>query len=372
MSTIISHFKRFDWAMAASAVFLGLLGLLSLYSSSMHSGDFSNFTKQTIFLGVGFIFMMLFSFFDWRLFRESSAAILWLYFITILALAGLYFFGSFNRGVRTWYDLGSVTLDPIELLKPVLLILLAKYFSKRHAAIYQVRHVVLTGFYVAIPAVLIFFQPNLGPCLVIVALWIGMLAIAGVKKRHFAMLAVGFLIMLALGWAFFLKDYQKARVMSFFVPSDPLGVSWSQNQSKIAVGTGGLLGKGMGQGSQTQYGFLSEPQTDFIFAAIAEEFGLLGVILLLAATLLLIWRLTRAALMAQDNFSRLFSAGFAVLLAAEAAIHIGVNIGFLPIIGLPFPLVSYGGSNLLATMAMIGIVERIVSSPSIAIEQGSF
>lgn len=359
--------------MAFSAVFLGLFGLLSLYSSSRYENDFSNFTKQAIFLGAGFVLMILFSFFDWRLFRESSATILWLYFITISALAGLYFFGSSNRGVRTWYDLGPVTLDPIELLKPVLLILLAKYFSKRHAAIYQIRHVLLTGFYVAIPVILIFFQPNLGPCLVIVALWLGMLAIAGIKKRHVALLLAGFLIMLALGWAFFLKDYQKARVMSFFVPTaDLLGASWSQNQSKIAVGTGGLAGKGLGQGSQTQYGFLSEPQTDFIFAAIAEEFGLLGAALLLAATLFLIWRLTRAALSAQDNFSRLFLAGFALLLAAEAAIHIGVNVGFLPIIGLPFPLVSYGGSNLLATFAMIGIAERIVSSPSIAVKQDSF
>ncbi len=312
--------------------------------------------------------MILFSFFDWRLFRESPAVILWLYFFTVLALAGLFFFGSSNRGVRTWYDLGPVTLDPIEMLKPILLILLAKYFTKRHAAIYQIRHVLLTGIYVAIPTILIFFQPNLGPCLVIVSLWVGMLTIAGMKKRHFALLAAVFLVMLALGWAFFLQDYQKARVMNFFAPSDPLGVSWSQNQSEIAVGTGGLLGKGLGQGSQTQYGFLSEPQTDFIFAAIAEEFGLVGVAFLLGAMLLVIWRLTRAALSARDNFSRLFSAGFAVLLVAEAAIHIGVNIGFLPIIGLPFPFVSYGGSNLLATFAMLGITERIVSSPALAIE----
>jgi len=356
--------------MIAAAVFLGLVGLASLYSSSIHSGDFSNFSKQAAFLGAGILSMFLLSFFDWRMFRENSASILILYFLTIIALAGLFFFGSSNRGVRTWYDLGPVTLDPIEFLKPILLILLAKYFSKRHASIYQIRHVLLTGFYVALPVVLIFFQPNLGPCLVIIALWIGMLIIAGMKKRHFLMLGCVFLALFALGWAFFLHDYQKARVMNFFVPSDPLGVSWSQNQSEIAVATGGLVGKGFGQGSQTQYGFLSEPQTDFIFAAITEEFGILGIIALLAATLLLIWRLTRAALEFRDNFSRMFAAGFAVLLVAEAAIHIGVNVGFLPIIGLPFPLVSYGGSNLLATFAMLGIVQKIVSSPTSAIEAG--
>ncbi len=351
--------------MALAAVLLAAFGLVSIYSSSLHGGDFTNFTKQAIFLGIGFVSMLALSYFDWRNFRESPALILTLYFLAVLALAGLYFFGSFNRGVRTWYSLGPITLDPIELLKPVLVILLAKYFSRRHAAMYQIRHILLTGFYVGLPAVLIFFQPNLGPCLVIFSLWIGILIISGIKLRHFLALALGFLVIASLGWLFLMKDYQKARVMSFLVPYDPLGVSWSQNQSKIAVGVGGLFGKGIGGGSQTQYGFLSEPQTDFIFAAISEEFGIIGIVALLSLMLLLIWRITRAALRSTDNFSRLFAAGFAVLLVAESAIHIGVNIGFLPIIGLPLPLVSYGGSNLIATFAVLGIVEGIVAYPDV-------
>lgn len=194
-----------------------------------------------------------------------------------------------------------------------------------------------------------------------------MLVVSGIKMRHFLALLLFFAVMFAAGWLFLLKDYQKARIMSFFVPYDPLGVSWSQNQSKIAVGAGGLMGQGFGQGSQTQYGFLSEPQTDFIFAAISEEFGFFGAAILLALFFVLIWRVTRMALRARDNFSRLFSAGFAVLLVAEAAIHIGVNIGFLPIIGLPLPLVSYGGSNLLATFAILGMVEGIVITSQSAI-----
>ncbi len=368
MNFIIAHFKRFDWIMAFAAVFLASIGLLSLYSSSLHSGDFTNFNKQLVFLGIGFVLMLAMSFFDWRIFRENSAIILALYFLSVAALAGLFFFGSDNRGVRTWYDLGLVTLDPIELLKPVLLILLAKYFSSRHVAMYQIRHTLLTGAYIALPAALIFFQPNLGPCLVILGLWVGMLAISGIKLRHFLLLFLVFLVTFVLGWMFLMKDYQKARLMSFFVPYDPLGVSWSQNQTKIAVGTGGLLGKGIGGGSQTQYGFLSEPQTDFIFAAISEEFGIVGITVLLLLLLALIWRVTRAAARARDNFFRLFAAGFATLLLVEAAIHIGVNIGFLPIIGLPLPLVSYGGSNLVATFAALGIVQGIVSCSKTDIE----
>jgi rod shape determining protein RodA len=371
MNFIILHFKRFDWIMAGAAAALAAIGLVSLYSSSRYADDFSNFQKQAVFLGIGFCALLAMSFFDWRIFRESSALILVLYFLSIAGLAGLYFFGSLNRGVRTWYDLGPVTLDPIELLKPVLLVLLAKYFSRRHAAMYQIRHVMLTGFYVVLPAALIFFQPNLGPCLVLFALWIGMLAISGIKTRQFLGLVLCGLAVFAFGWLFLMKDYQKDRILSFFTAYDPMGVSWSQNQSRIAVGTGGLLGKGIGGGSQTQYGFLSEPQTDFIFAAIAEEFGIAGVSAVLGLLLLLVWRITRAALRAPDNFSRLFASGFAVLLFAEAAIHIGVNVGFLPIIGLPLPLVSYGGSNLIATFVILGVVEGIAVASHSAIVKES-
>jgi rod shape determining protein RodA len=359
-----------DWIMMLAAVLLAGIGMLSLYSSSLHTGNFGNFTKQAIFLAIGFCLLLALSFFDWRIFRENSAFILVLYFLSVAGLIGLFFFGSLNRGVRTWYNFGSVTFDPIELLKPALLILLAKYFSSRHVAMYQIRHILLTGSYVVVPATLIFLQPNLGPCLVIFALWVGMLIISGIKIRHLLLLFFCFAIVFAASWMFFLKDYQKARIMSFFVPYDPLGVSWSQNQSKIAVATGGIFGKGIGHGSQTQYGFLSEPQTDFIFAAISEEFGILGITIILALLLLLVARITRVALRARDNFSRLLAAGFGVLLVAEAIIHVGVNIGFLPIIGLSLPLVSYGGSNLIATMAILGIIEGIaVTSRAAAVRE---
>jgi rod shape determining protein RodA len=367
MNFIVSHFKRLDWILAFSAVALAAIGLLSIYSSSLHGGDFTNFHKQAVFLSLGFLLMLALSWFDWRMFREGPGFILLIYFASIAALVGLYFFGSLNRGVRTWYSLGPVTLDPIELLKPVLVVFLAKYFSSRHVAMYQMRHILLTGAYVGFPAALIFFQPNLGPCLVIFSLWIGMLVIAGIKLRHFLVLLLVFAVVFAFSWMFLMKDYQKARIMSFFVPYDPLGVSWSQNQSKIAVGVGGFFGKGIGGGSQTQYGFLSEPQTDFVFAAVSEEFGIAGAATILALLLLLLWRITRASLRAKDNFSRLFCAGFAVLLVAEAAIHIGVNIGFLPIIGLPLPLVSYGGSNLIATFAVLGLIEGMIAYPDIGL-----
>ena len=339
------------------------MGFLSVYSSSLHSGNFTNLEKNIAFFAVGFFLMFLFSFFDWRIFRENPYLILILYFFSIALLFGLYFFAPATRGVRTWYKLGPFSIDPIEITKISLLILLAKYFSSRHVEMYRIKHVFLSGVYVLIPVALIFFQPNLGSCLVILSLWLGILVISGIKLRHFLFLMLAFMMVFASGWIFFLKDYQKARIMSFFIPYDPLGISWSQNQSKIAAGIGGLFGKGIGNGSQTQYGFLSEPQTDFIFAAVAEEMGIAGIAVLLMLFLLVIWRITKIAQGAHDNFSKLFVLGFAVLLVAQIIIHIGMNIGFLPIIGLPLPFLSYGGSNMIATFMIIGILQSIMVNP---------
>jgi rod shape determining protein RodA len=156
-----------------------------------------------------------------------------------------------------------------------------------------------------------------------------------------------------------LKDYQKARIISFLIPYDPFGISWNQNQSKIAIGSGGIFGQGIGRGSQTQLGFLPEPQTDFIFAAFGEEFGLVGVGTLLILFSLFLWQIMKIAFSTQNNFARFFSVGFAILLISQIFIHIGMNIGLLPIIGIPLPLVSYGGSSLLVNFLGLGILQSI-------------
>jgi rod shape determining protein RodA len=157
-----------------------------------------------------------------------------------------------------------------------------------------------------------------------------------------------------------LRDYQKDRILSFVSPQmEPLGAGWSQIQAKIAVGAGGIFGQGLGQGSQTQYGFLSEPQTDFIFASIAEEFGMLGVLILFFLFLILIWRIIKIGIASQTNFPRLFASGLAIILVAQIFINIGMNLGFLPIIGISLPLVSYGGSGLIMTLIGLAILENI-------------
>lgn len=357
---MMSHFKKLDWILIISTLFLVGVGLLSIYSSSIGRGDFLNFKKQIIFFGIGFFLMVLLSFFDWRALRENPYFILVLYFLCIIFLIGLFFFAPEIRGIRGWYKLGPISFDPIELTKIVLIILLAKYFSTRHIEMYRLSHIILSGFYIVLPAVLVFCQPDLGSALILIVLWIGILIISGIKLRHFLILVLCGLLVLILTWSFLLRDYQKERILSFFGPQiEPLGVSWSQTQAKIAIGSGGIFGQGIGKGSQTQYGFLPEPHTDFIFAAIAEELGLIGVSFLFCLFIILIWRIMKIAILAQSNFPRLFASGFSIILISQIFIHIGMNLGILPVIGLPLPLVSYGGSSLIATFIGLGIVQSI-------------
>lgn len=360
MNRIISHIKKLDWWIIISALLLAFFGLLSIYSSSLGEKDFLNFKKQIIFLVVGFFLMIFLSFVDWRIFRENPYLILFLYFFSVLALAGLFFFAPAIRGVKSWYKFGSFAFDPREFAKIVLIILLAKYFSMRHVEMYKIRHIILSAFYVALPTVLIFFQPDFGSTIVLAALWFGILIVSGIKMRHFFILILCAVIFLTLSWNFLLKDYQKERVMSFLFPqTEPLGASWSQNQSKIAIGSGGIWGQGFGMGSQTQYGFLSEPQTDFIFAAISEEFGLAGAIVIFLLFGILLKRIIKIAISAESNFPRLFAIGLGIIMLSHLIIHIGMNLGILPVIGLPLMLVSYGGSGLIAAYIGLGIIQSI-------------
>jgi len=360
---MFDYFKKIDWILIISALLLCAFGLLSIYSSSLGKNDFLNFKKQFIFIGIGILLMFILSFLDWRILRESPYFILILYFICLLLLLGLFFFAPLTRGVRGWYRTGSFSVDPIEFTKIVLIILLAKYFSMRHMEMYRLKHILLSGLYVLLPSVLIIRQPNLGSAMILIFLWVGVLIISGIKMRHFLVLILLGLLLILLGWNFFLKDYQRERIISFMAPQvDPLGASWSQEQAKIAIGSGGIFGQGFAKGSQTQYGFLPEPQTDFIFSAIAEEFGLAGMAIIFILFAILIWRIMRIAIFSQSNFPRLFASGLSIILIAEFFINVGMNLGILPVIGIPFPFVSYGGSGLIAAFAGLGILSNIKAS----------
>ncbi len=362
MNSILTHLRKLDWIIMGSSLLLVSMGLLSLYSSSIGRGDFTNFYKQTAFMVVGLVMMLAVSFLNYRLFKNDPYFLVFLWGLGILALVGLLFFGPETRGVRAWYKIGGISIDPVEYMKIVLLLLMAKYFSLRHVEIYRIKHIVLSAIYFGVPFALVFFQPNLGSGGLLILLWLIILLVSGLKLRHFlTIMALGVLI-LSLAWVFVLHDYQKNRIISFLEPElDPLGIGWSQLQSKIAIGNGGIWGAGMGQGTQTQHGFLTEPHTDFIFSAIGEEFGFVGIAILFVLFFLLLWRVFKIGIMAESNFPRLFAIGFGALLVIQFAVNIGMNIGFLPIVGLPLPFVSYGGSSLLMLFFGLGVLQSIKS-----------
>ncbi|MDP3093706.1 MAG: FtsW/RodA/SpoVE family cell cycle protein [bacterium] len=356
--------KSLDWLIIIPSLLLAGLSLTTILSSSYYLGIFFNFQKQTVFLLAGIALMIVFSFLDWRVLRDGPYLLVILYSLCLVGLVGLLFFAPHIRGSRSWYRFGPVSFDPIEFTKVVLIILLAKYFSTRHVEVYRIRHILVSGLYVLAPAILILLQPEVGSVIILVFLWIGTLLVSGIKLRHFLILCLCGLILLALSWSFLLKGYQKDRISSFLSPSfAPLGSGWNQAQAKVAIGSGGLFGKGFGNGTQIRYGFLPASQTDFAFAGVVEEWGLAGAGLVLLAFIVLIWRMIRLSLVSQSNFPRLFSAGLAIIMIIQIIINVGMNLGLLPIIGIPLPLISYGGSSLIATFIGLGIIQSMAMRP---------
>jgi rod shape determining protein RodA len=348
-----------DWGIIISSLLLVCFGLAAIFSAAVAKNDYSNFIKQVTFFVVGFVSMFLISFADYRIFRNNSYFIFTLYIICLLLILGLYFFAPNIRGTRGWYKLGILSLDPIEPAKIVLIILLAKYFSMRHVEMYKFRHIIFSGLYIFFPVILIFFKPDLGGASVLFLMWLGILIVSGIKIKHFLILFLCFALVAGISWGFVLKDYQKQRITSFMIPQDYLGASWNQNQTKIAIGSGQILGQGLAKGSQVQYGFLPEPHTDFVFSVLAEEWGLIGILAFFIVYGVLVWRVLKIAVESQYNFPRLFATGFAIVLIAQFFINIGMNVSLLPIVGIYLPFVSYGGSGLIFNFVGLGILQSI-------------
>jgi len=359
MKSILLHFRKLDWPLILAAFLLTLLGILSIYSSSFRDGNFLNFKKQIIFLLIGIFLMFMVSFFDYRIFKNNPYLILIFYLISLLALIGVLFLGPTIRGTKSWYKISQISIQPIEFTKIVLIVLFAKYFSMRHVEMYRSQHILLSGFYLILPALLIFFQPDLGSVFILILIWLGILFVSGIKLRHFLLLSLCFLLILILSWNFLLRDYQKERIISFFVTPDPLGASWSQEQAKIAIGSGGLIGKGLKKGSQTQLSFLPESQTDFIFAAISEEMGFLAILFLFSSYFFILFQAIKICLNCKFNFSRLLISGIVTLWIAQIFTNIGMNLEISPIIGISLPFISYGGSGLIANYFLLGILQSI-------------
>lgn len=355
-----NYLKKYNWALIGPAFIFTFLGLASIYSSSLSRGDFLNFKKQIIFFIFSLSLLFLLKFFDLTFLKNNSFFILGFYLFSFLSLLGLFFWGEEIRGTKTWYKLGPLSFDPTPLAAISLIFVLSRYFAAHHPETKMFQPIFYSFLYLLPLVLLILLQPNFGSSLPLIFIWLGIIVFSGIRLRHFLILNLIGLILFALAWQFWLQDYQKQRILTFLNPkADFQGNAWNINQAKIAIGSGGFWGKGIGNGSQVQYGFLPEPQTDFIFSAIAEEMGFLGVCFLLFGWGFFLWQIIRLSLAADNNFTRLFGIGFNFFLVCQCFVNIGMNLGLLPIVGIPLPFVSYGGSQLLASYLGLGILEAL-------------
>jgi rod shape determining protein RodA len=359
---MLKNILRIDWVLFAAALLLLGLGLAALYPIShsehiLNGGDTGHFSRQVIFAVIGLFLFFIFSLSDYRILKSMSAA---MFLVGIFFLAAVLFFGKIVKGTSGWISFSFFNFQPVEIFKLIIIVALAKYFSLNVKTVRESKHIFVSLVLVALPVILILFQPDLGSALVIIGVWMGILLLAGVKKNYLLMLVIIGIILSAFSWNFFLKDYQKERVAVFLNPaSDPQGAGYNVLQSTVAVGSGGMWGKGLGHGSQSQLNFLPEKHTDFIFAVIAEELGFAGVIFLLALFIIVLTRLFFIAREIRDNFGKLIVSGISTIIFIQIIINIGMNIGIVPVAGIPLPLLSYGGSSLIATLAMLGIAESV-------------
>ncbi len=352
-----AYLKKIDWPLFLIWLALVVAGLLTMWGIENLARPF--LFKQIGFFIFGLVLMLAIPLIDYRIFKNYSTPALIIYFIAVALLMVSLASGAI-RGINAWISIGSFRLEPSEFAKLALIILLAKYFSQKHVEIYRVHHLLVSGFYVGVPALLVLIQPDLGSAFIFFVIWLAMLLAAGIKRNHLLVILTLAVVLSLLAWSGFLATYQKNRILSFVNPYlDPKGEGYSIIQAKIAIGSGGWWGNGIGQGTQSKFGFLPEAHTDFAFASFAEQFGLMGIIGCFVLLLLLFLRIGKIGFGAKNNFARLFSVGLMTFIFAHLAINAGMNLGLMPITGISFPFLSYGGSFLIALTAGIGILQGI-------------
>lgn len=351
--------RRFDWLLLLATFTLFLFGLAAIYSVelSRESMEFALLKKHALIFFVATLLMAGVANVNYLFLRNWGRA---LYLIGLLLMVLVLLFGTELNGTTGWFIFFGFSFQPVELMKVALAVQLARYFGEHARRRFGWKEVLGSGLLVALPVGLTMLQPDLGSALLLVGMWVIVLFFAGLRPVHaFVMLFAG-LVAGWLGWAFALASYQRDRLLVFLHPeTDPLGTGYNIAQAKIAIGSGQLFGRGLGFGSQSQLQFLPESQTDFIFAVIAEELGFFGILVVLGAFGLLFWRILTAARQARDNFTSFLAIGIFGIFSIQACVNIAVNLALLPATGVALPLVSAGGTSLLVSMFMIGVIESI-------------
>lgn len=344
------------WPLLATALTLSLLGVLTM---APFDGSSSLAPRQLIWIGIGTTLYCVCALVDMRFIRRTPVLIAG-YLLSVGLLALLLVLGQTIMGAKSWFDFGAFAFQPADLAKLVLIALLAKYFSRRHMEMGNFTHIVISGIYAAAIILLVLVQPDLGTAVILMTVWLGMVLVSGIPLKHLAVVSVAALMLAAGLWSFGLKDHQRERIMTFVNPAaDITGAGYNAYQAMIASGSGQLWGKGIGYGTQSKLRFLPEYQTDFIFAAYAEEWGFVGVVLLLLLYGFLFFYLLSIARRAATNFDALFTIGVTILLFAHVGFHAGINLGLLPVTGTTIPFMSSGGSHVVIEFMALGIIASL-------------
>ncbi len=348
----LSFFKTLDMTLVSAVIAIMLSGLFTM---SSFQGNDSYFLKQGLWIIISFSVFFIASLFEYR-FLKQTRVVVTMYSILLFILSLLFILGHASKGAESWFRVGGIAFQPSDLMKVVLIIVLAKYFSRRHIEIANIRHIIVSAVYAFVPFILVILQPDFGSAMVLFFIWFGLVFVSGISVKHLlAVFTIG-IVTFTLAWNFAFKPYQKARIMNFINPlADVRGTGYNAYQSTIAVGSGGLLGKGVGYGTQSRLNFLPEYKTDFIFAAFAEEWGFVGSVLLLTFFFIIFFKLASYALVADSTFEALFTYGVLIWIMTHVVINIGMNIGIMPVTGIPLPFMSYGGSHLLAECLALGM-----------------
>lgn len=344
----MSRVHRIDWIFLIPIVALLVIGAGTIASISP-----VNLENHLFYLGLSLLFYFIFSFLDIRILMPFSPII---YLLSLLFLVLPFVFGIATRGSVRWIPVGGLTIQPSEIVKPFLALISAWYWG---ATDFSFKKFLFFAILAAPPFLLVFIQPDLGSSLMVLFIFISIILFSGIKLRHLLILAAGFLLISPLLW-FSLKDYQRLRIEHFLNPyTDPLGEGYNLIQAKITVGSGGLFGRGIGRGTQSHLAFLPERHTDFIFSSYTEELGFTGALVMLLFYLLLFLKILKIGKNQKEKPEFLLATGLFAVLFFQTIVNLGMNIGILPITGITLPLISYGGSSILATMISLGMLNNL-------------
>lgn len=365
MNARLVRLRDFDPLLFLAAFGLVALGTLLIYSASFGQFgspdglDFSHpVVRQAAFAASGLVLALLFTRIDYRVLGSISIG---LYIASVAALAFVLVAGEVTHGSRRWIEIGGTAVQPSELAKLVVVITLAKYLADHQEQMGSVRVFLTSLVIAAVPAALVFAQPDLGSAVIFAAVWFGMAVVGGAPWKHLGALLGAAMVAVPFTFIGLVTDYQRERIALWLDPErDPLGAGFQAEQADIAIGSGGMFGKGLTHGTQTQLDFLRTETTDYVFSVLGEELGFVGAILLFALFIVLLWRALRVAELSRDMFGRLLATGMVIYILLQAFINVGVNLGLLPVTGIPLPFVSQGGSSLIALLIGLGILQSIL------------